>query len=75
MVGGRSIHYLMEAKIQPILMSNNSRSKARAQVPGYVKLPKFLTSKDVDRLIRMKEAEPARLWSDLVAELVESKFQ
>ena len=56
-------------------MSNNSRSKARAQVPGYVKLPKFLTSKDVDRLIRMKEAEPARLWPDLVAELVESKFQ
>ena len=72
----RSIHYLTEAKIQTILMSNpNSRSRARSKVPGYVKLPKFLTSKDVDRLVRMKEAEPNRLWSELVAELVESKFQ
>ena len=72
----RSIHYLTEAKIQTILMSNpNSRSRARAQVPGYVRLPKFLTSKDVDRLVRMKEANPNRLWSELVAELVESKFQ
>ena len=69
----------MEAKIQTILMTNpNSRSRARAQVPGYVRLPKFLTSKDVDRLVRlqgMKESEPNRLWSELVAELVESKFQ
>ena len=57
-------------------MSNpNPRSKVRTKVPGYVRLPKFLTSKDVDRLIRMKEAEPARLWSELVTELVESKFQ
>jgi hypothetical protein len=58
------------------LMSNpNSRSRSRAKVPGYVKLPKFLTSKDVDRLVRMKETEPTRLWSELVTELVESKFQ
>ena len=66
----------MEAKIQTILMTNpNSRSRARAQVPGYVRLPKFLTSKDVDRLVRMKQADPNRLWSELVAELVEGKFQ
>jgi hypothetical protein len=49
--------------------------KTRTRIPAYVKVPKFCTSKDIDKIMKMKELEPKRLWSEIIESVIEKRFE
>jgi len=51
------------------------RVKTRTKIPTYVKVPKFCTSKDIEKIVKMKEQEPKLLWAEIIAIIVEKKFE
>lgn len=55
-------------------MVSSRRSKTRKQIPGYVKIPNFVTPKDIERILKLREQFPKRLWADIVAEVIEQKY-
>jgi len=49
--------------------------KARSRIPAFVKVPKFCTSKDIEKILKIREADPRHLWADIIVEVIESKFE
>lgn len=50
------------------------RQKLRSLIPPTVRVPKFCTPKDVQKIIERKEARPKELWVDIISEVIEEKF-
>ena len=55
-------------------MASSRRIRTRKHIPGYVKIPHFVTPKDIERILKIREQFPKRLWSDIIAEVVEQKY-
>lgn len=49
-------------------------SNPRARVPKFVKIPKFCTAKDVQKILDVKAAFPKMLWHEVVADVIETNI-
>ena len=52
----------------------SKRVKARSKIPAHVKVPKFCSNKDIEKIIQLKQDRPKALWTDLINEVIEDKF-